>query len=146
MTKKTVLELTDARFLTEANGDVMNFVQRGNSSAHSDVGSVLIALGKACPGAHFYSPSFASCMFVVLHTVDNLIFGIAFGQRGLAFRFSTGWLAAACDDGGIPAPAIGPNWIAFPPFDASGQWGTHERLQRWCARAFADGSFGGARL
>jgi hypothetical protein len=135
---KFLIDLTDARFLIAGNEHVLQFVRRANPFAHSDVGSLLLALGKEVPGAQAYCPSYAQCAYVVLHTEASQIFAIAFGQRELAFRLAPASVAVAIADG-AGASAIGANWVAFTAWGdrASGIDG-HGRLQRWCAQAFAE--------
>jgi len=136
---KFLIDLTDARFRIAANEDVLEFVRRTNPFAHSDVGSLLLDLGKGITGALAYSPSYAAYAYVVLHTDAWRIFAIAFGQRGLAFQLPPTSRAEALADGAVAAPDIGRTWVAFDPWDASlraSDW--RARLQRWCARAFGD--------
>ncbi len=131
----TLIDVTDPRFSTAENSDVLAFVRRTNPFAHSDVGSVLLSLGKAIPGAHAYCPSFKSCAYVVLHSESSRIFAIAYGQRGLAFRLAPASRERALADGGTAAAEIGPDWVAFAA------WGSAEqrtRLERWSAQAMAD--------
>lgn len=131
----TLIDVTDPRFSTAGNADVLAFVRRTNPFAHSDVGSVLLSLGKGIPGAHAYCPSYKSCAYVVLHTESSRIFAIAYGQRGLAFRLAPVSRVRALADEGAPVPEIGPDWVAFAP------WGSAEqraRLERWSAQAMAD--------
>lgn len=118
----------------------MAFVRQANPFAHSDVGSVLLALGKTIPGAHAYSPSYASHAYVVLHTDQNQIFAIAFGQRGLAFRLAEAEHAAALADGGKRAPEIGQAWIRFDLWELNAS--APERLRHWCVRALSDAVLG----
>jgi hypothetical protein len=136
MTGKYLIDLTDARFFGVENQEVIEFVRRVNPFAHTDVGAVLLELRDDIAGAHAYSPSYASCAYVVLHTDSNRIFGIAFDMRGLAFRLDERDRAAALRDGGVLAPAIGPSWVSFSPFDAHGTSGASVPLRRWCTRAF----------
>jgi hypothetical protein len=68
MTGKFLIDLTDSRFHIAENEDVLEVVRRANPFAHSDVGSLLLDLGKQIPGARAYSPSYASYAYVVLHT------------------------------------------------------------------------------
>lgn len=142
MSGKFLIDLTDARFHVDANADVLAFIRRANPFAHSDVGSLLLDLGESLPGVSAYSPSFASCAYVVLHTESNRIFAIAFGQRGLAFRPALSERAAALADGGTAAVHIGPDWVRFAPWGTTnGPTGVNdrdarERLRRWCAKAF----------
>jgi len=135
---KFLIDLTDARFLIAGNEHVLQFVRRSNPFAHSDVGSLLLALGKGVPGAQAFCPSYAQCAYVVLHTEASQIFAIAFGQRELAFRLAPASVAVAIADG-ARASAIGADWVAFTAWGdrASGMDG-HARLQRWCAQAFAE--------
>jgi len=136
---KFLIDLTDPRFRVVANEDVLEFVRRTNPFAHSDVGSLLLELGKWVAGARAYSPSYRQYAYVVLHTDAWRIFAIAFGQRGLAFRLTAISRAEALGEGGVAAPAIGPDWVAFDPWDVSTRTGdVRIRLQRWCAQAFAD--------
>jgi hypothetical protein len=138
MPGKFLIDLTDQRFLIAANEDVIGFVRRTNPFAHTDVGIRVLELAKELPGAHAYCPSYMSCAYVVLHNDASRIFAIAYGQRGLAFRLAPVGYAEAVEDGGTPAPAIGPDWLSFAAYDMKGETGTRERLTHWCARAFAD--------
>jgi hypothetical protein len=139
MAGKFLIDLTDARFHVAGNEDVLEFVRRSNPFAHSDVGSLLLALGESIPGARAYSPSFAQLAYVVLHTDAWQIFAIAFGQRGLAFRLSPESRDAALADGGVAAPDIGPAWVAFAPWgDRPSRADGRASLRHWCSQAFAD--------
>jgi hypothetical protein len=143
MAGKFLIDLTDARFHVAGNEDVLEFVRRSNPFAHSDVGSLLLALGEGIPEARAYSPSFAQLAYVVLRTDAWQIFAIAFGQRGLAFRLSPESRDAALADGGVAAPDIGPAWVAFAPWgDRASRADGRARLQRWCTQAFADAAGG----
>jgi len=139
MAGKFLIDLTDARFHVAGNEDVLEFVRRTNPFAHSDVGSLLLELGKGIRGSRAYSPSYAQYAYVVLHTDACQIVAIAFGQRGLAFRLAPASRAAALADGGVDASDIGSGWVSFDP------WNPHlsgavqrARLERWCAQGFAD--------
>lgn len=130
--KKFLIDVTDARFRIPVNDDIIAFIARANPFAHSDVGSELITLGKAIPGAEFYCPSFRSLAYVVLHTAAHRVFAIAFGQQGLAFRLDPAAVSDAVADGGTLEPEIGPDWVRFAPWGA----GARERLDRWSVQAF----------
>lgn len=139
MAGKYLIDLTDARFHVAGNEDVLAFVRRANPFAHSDLGSLLLELGKGVRGSRAYSPSFAQCAYVVLHTDAWLIFAIAFGQRGLAFRLTSASRTAALADGGVGASNVGPDWVSFDPWDPALPGAVQRaRLERWCARASAD--------
>jgi hypothetical protein len=138
MAGKWLIDVTDKRFDIPPNADVLDFVRRVNPFAHSDVGSLLLDLGKRVEGAHAYSPSYAQCAYVVLHTEARKIVAIAFGQSGLAFRLPPVSRAAALEDGGGAATEIGPEWVLFNPWDPGvARERMDARLQRWCGEAFA---------
>ena len=136
MPDKYLIDVTDARFKIDVNDDVMRFVRVTSPFAHSDVGEVLLALGREIPGASAYCPSYASCAYVVLHTDTSRIFAIAFGQQGLAFRIPPAAQADALADGGVPAEKIGADWVRFAPWGAASEAEVRDRLRRWCRRAF----------
>src|SRR3954454_21635337 len=138
MPGKFLIDVTDQRFFIAANDDVIDFIRRTNPFAHTDVGIRLLELGKELPGSYAYCPSYGSCAYVVLYNDADRIFGIAYGQRGLAFRLAPSSQPAARDDGGTPAPNIGPDWLSFAAYDLKGQAEALERLRRWSAQAFAD--------
>jgi hypothetical protein len=136
---KWLIDVTDPRFFIAANEDVIEFIRRVNPFAHSDVGSLLLDLGKKIAGAHAYSPSYKQCAYVVLHTDASSIFAIAYGQRGLAFRLSLSSYATALADDGSPADDIGRDWIKFDPWNPNIPTAARQaRLERWSAQAFAD--------
>jgi len=136
MTGKFLIDITDPRFLITSNESVMNFVRQTNPFAHSDLGSLLLELGKKIVGSQAYCPSYGSCAYVVLSTESNRIYAIAFGQRGLAFRLDENHIAEAIEDGGARAPEIGADWISFQPWDPKDAAVRAARLARWSASAF----------
>jgi hypothetical protein len=138
MSGKFLIDVTDARFNVPWNADVLEFIRRKNPFAHSDVGSLLLALGKGIPGARAYCPSYSQCAYVVLHTEAWRIFAIAFDMRGLAFRLSPGSASDALANGGAAAPQIGPNWMTFAPWGPASAVNERANLERWCTQAFAD--------
>jgi hypothetical protein len=128
-----LIDLTDARFKIPANEAVIDFIRRTNPIAHSDIGSKLVALGKAIAGAHAYCPSYSSCAYVVLHTEAQVIFAIAFGMRDIALRLPPDVLA----QGGAPFLDIGEDWLcvdAFPGPAARDAW--EAMLQRRVEAAY----------
>jgi hypothetical protein len=136
-----LIDMTDPRFLVAGNEDVIEFIRRTNPFAHSDVGALLLELGKQIDGAIAYSPSYEQCAYVVLHTDATRIFAIAYGQRGLAFRLSPPSRELALADGGTAAHDVGTDWIAFDPWNPRvSRPAIRARLERWSARAFADNS------
>jgi hypothetical protein len=134
-----LIDMTDPRFLVAANEDVIGFIRRVNPFAHSDVGSLLLDLGKQLTGAHAYSPSYKQCAYVVLHTKASRIFAIAYGQRGLAFRLAVPSYRDALADQGTAARDIGPDWVAFDPWNPNVSTSElRARLERWSRQAFTD--------
>ena len=143
MAGKFLIDLTDPRFTIPGNEDVLEFVRRENPFAHSDVGSLLLELGKGVPGAQAYSPSYRQMAYVVLHTEAWFIFAIAYGQTGLAFRLAPSSQEPALADRGTSANQIGRNWITFNPWDVDvPRAENRRRLERWCVQAFADAASG----
>ena len=135
MTGKFLIDLTDPRFSIGENEDVLNFIRVKNPSAHSDVGMELLSLRDEIPGVLAYSPSYASCAYVVLHTEASRIFAIAYGQREVAFRVGASEVANAMADGGTRSEDIGPNWVAFKLWEPKQPKVSHATLLRWCALA-----------
>ena len=134
-----LIDMTDPRFLVAGNDEVIEFIRRVNPFAHSDVGSLLLDLGKKIAGTHAYSPSYKQCAYVVLHSEASRIFAIAYGQRGLAFRLSPRAYATALTDDGSPADEIGHDWVKFDPWNPNVPTAARQaRLERWTAQAFAD--------
>ena len=137
MAGKFLIELTDPRFVTDDNADVVEFIRKANPFAHSDVGSVLFELGKTTAGALAYCPVPSVYSYVVLHTDRNRIFAIAFGMRGLAFRLAESELSEAAGDSGVAAGEVGHDWMRFEPWTREAREIVHSRLQKWCDRACA---------
>jgi hypothetical protein len=137
--RKWLIDITDPRFFIPDNADVIEFIRRVNPFAHSDVGSLLLDLGKKLDGAQAYSPSYKQYAYVVLHTDASRVFAIAYGQRGLAFRLSQSSRDIALADDGTPADDIGRDWVKFDPWNPKVPRAELEtRLERWSARAFTD--------
>src|ERR1700761_4885372 len=85
----TLFELTDPRFFTPANVDVLDFIRRVNPYAHSDVGTVLFDCAKQLDGAQAYCPAVATYAYVVMHTATFRIAAIAYDQRRVAIRLGS---------------------------------------------------------
>ncbi|MEO7457972.1 MAG: hypothetical protein ABIY52_17075 [Gemmatimonadaceae bacterium] len=134
MTGKYLVDLTDDRFKTAQNDDVIAFIRAKNPSSHSDVGELLISFSKQVAGSHFYCPSYKSCAYVALHTGGDRIFAISYGQHAMAFKLTPGAVNDARADGGVADEEIGPDWVRFEPWHR----GTvpPERLLHWTQVAF----------
>ena len=137
MSGATVFDLTDARFKTDVNADVMAFVRELNPFAHSDLGQLLIDLSRALPAVSHYCPSYGSCAYVVLHDASDRIFAVAWDMSGLALRIDDGAARLeAISDGGYAASAVGPQWVGFDPWKVDEPTPvTRQRLARWAVRA-----------
>ena len=135
-TKRFLIDVTDARFFTPENADVLAFIRRVNPFAHSDVGTIVFECARTIGGADAYCPSPASCAYVVLHTTSNRIVAIAHGQRGLAVRLGEAARAEAIA-AGRPASAVGADWVEIDPWPTSRAPARRSACE-WMARAYAD--------
>ncbi|HEY4306473.1 MAG TPA: hypothetical protein VGM82_18505 [Gemmatimonadaceae bacterium] len=111
-----LIDLTDRRFFTPANAEVIEFIRRVNPFAHSDIGTVLFDCAREIPGAQAYCPSVASYAYVVVHTPVSGIVAIAYDRRRLAIRLSAASHADAIAAGNVETSAIGPEWIEINPW------------------------------
>jgi hypothetical protein len=137
-----LIDLTDERFKIPPNRDVIQYIRRENPFAHSDVGGLLIALGRRVPGAQHYCPSLSSLAYVVLHTPANLIFAIATGMHKIDFRLPFELVTEAIESGeaehsAIGHPGSGSAWLSCRPFPKGEPKALIEtRLKRWCEAAY----------
>jgi len=63
MAGRYLIDVTDARFFTPENADVIAFIRRVNPFAHSDVGTIVFECARRLDGAEAYCPSPASCAY-----------------------------------------------------------------------------------
>jgi hypothetical protein len=132
-----LIDLTNERFKIPANQAVIEYIRRENPFAHSDIGAVLIRLGKQVPGAQYYCPSFSSLAYVVLHTKANLIFAIAIGMLKIDFRLPPALISEAQGSGEGAHSDIGADWLSVRPFPRGEPRAVVDaRLNRWCAAAY----------
>jgi len=137
-----LIDLTDERFKIPANRAVIEYIRRENPFAHSDVGALLIALGRRVPGAQYYCPSFSSLAYVVLHTPANVIFAIAIGMHKVDFRLPFELVTGAVESGeaehsAIGQPDAGSAWLSCRPLPKGEPKALIEtRLKRWCEAAY----------
>jgi len=134
---KFLIDVTDARYQTAHNADVIEFIRRTNPFAHSDVGSIVYDFAKAIPGARAYSPAPRSFAYVVLHDDADRIVAIAFGQRGLGIRLRPTSIDAAVADGAVRAPEIGADWVTFDPWDVNDKT-RRQKIRLWTERAISE--------
>jgi hypothetical protein len=139
--KRFLIDVTDGRFFTPENADVLAFIRRANPFAHTDVGTVVFECARTIGGAGAYCPSPKSCAYVVLHTASQRIVAIAYGQRGLAVRLGATAHAEAIA-AGRPSSAIGADWVEIDPWPASRAPGQRSACE-WMQRAYAEGMAAG---
>jgi hypothetical protein len=134
---KSLIELTDEKFKTPYNRDVIEFIRVMNPFAHSDVGSRMMELVKGLEKAQYYCPAWGNLAYVVLHTEASRIFGIAYDMDGLAFRLPSSAIPDALADRGKVDSKIGEDWIRFDPWAVDEMTPvTLARLKRWCEVAY----------
>lgn len=123
----------DDRFRIPDNQAILDFIQRVNPSAHDTVATVLTESAKGMSDVKWYCPDIHSYAYLVLHTQGNRIFGIAFGQSGLAYRLPRERVAEAVAEGGRVYSHIGDDWVLLEPWrpDEATEV-TWARLKRWC--------------
>lgn len=125
--------MTEARFKTAPNAEIIDHIRKANPFAHSDLGERLIALQKQLGTGSVFCPSYPSCAFVVLHDQANTVFAFAGGMREISFLLPPALRDELLRQGAVMVSRIGPSWIdvaAFSP-DAMSQ------LESCCASAFA---------
>lgn len=137
MTGQYLIDVTDARFKTSQNADVIEFIRVKNPFAHSDVGSIAFELAKSIPGAHAYCPSVRSMAYVAVHDDADRIFAIAFDMRGFGLRLAPASVDAAVAEGALRAPHIGPDWVTFDPWDVNDKT-RQAKIRAWTERAIAE--------
>jgi hypothetical protein len=136
MPGKFLIDVTDPRYQTAENADVIEFIRRTNPFAHSDVGSVVFGLGKEIPGAKAYSPAPRSYAYVVLHDANDRIVAIAFGQKGFGLRLPPSSIDNAVAEGAVRAPEIGADWVTFDPWDVNDK-ARKQKIKAWAERAIS---------
>ena len=132
-----LIDVTDERFKIPANRAFIEYIGRENPFAHSDIGDMLIRLGKPIPGAQYYCPSFSSLAYVVLHTKTNVIFAIAIGMLKIDFRLPPALVSKATGIGEGAHSYVGADWLSVRPFPRGEPRAEVEtRLNRWCEDAY----------
>jgi hypothetical protein len=134
-----VWELTELqrRFSGDQNAEAVCFLSREHPSAHSDVTDELSKAAEGLPGVGWFCPDVQGYAYMVLHSKQDSIFGIALGMNDLVLKLPEDQIAAARQDGGEPRPDIGNSWICFNPFASpTNMAGTRAKLRQWCRVAF----------
>ena len=124
-------------FLQPCNVTVTRFLEITSPSAHSDIVGELLLSAAGLPGAGSYCPDHQNYAYVVLHTVDNKIFALAYGIKRLCYRVPSGFSAAVEAHGGKAWAEIGPEWVCFDLFDTGERTEvSRQRMVKWCRIAF----------
>lgn len=132
-----LIDLTEDRFKTPANWEIVEYIRLHNPFTHSDIGSESIRLGKRLSGARHYCPDFKACTYVVPHTERDLIFAIGLGMKHLAFRVPPDVFSEALTDGTAEQAEIGADWLCCAPFAPGGATAAvRTRLERWSEAAY----------
>jgi hypothetical protein len=132
-----LIDVTDERFKIPANRAVIEYIRRENPFAHSDIGDLLIRLGKLVPGAQYYCPSVSSLAYVVLHTKANVIFAIAIGMLKIDFRLPPALVGRATGSREGAHSDVGADWLSVRPFPrGEPRAKVDTRLNRWCEAAY----------
>ena len=94
-----------------SNAAVTRFLEQTSPSAHSDVADELLLSADGLAGVSSYCPDFQNYAFLVVHTADNQIFGLAYGMKRLCYQVPSGFSAEVEADGGQVLAEIGFGWF-----------------------------------
>jgi hypothetical protein len=123
-------------FETSANKAVLRYLAEKAPSAHSDLAETLRLASQGVPGARLYCPDKAKYAFFAVYRPDYTIVALAVGMKQLVFRLPAALVANALQEGAIPFPEIGSEWVCFAPFpNDESQTGSLQSLGRWCRKA-----------
>jgi len=118
----------DDRFKIADNEAIVRYIMRHPVlSAHDDVADSLRESARGLSDVESYCPDVHSYAYFVLHTRSNRIFGIAFGQRALAYRLPQERIAEAVAEGGSVCSEIGDDWVLLDPWRGNGPV-----APKWC--------------
>ncbi len=120
-----------------SNAAITRFLEQTSPSAHSDVADELLLSADGLAGVSSYCPDFQNSAFLVVHTADNQIFGLAYGMKRLCYQVPSGFSAEVEADGGQVLAEIGFGWVCFNPFDSDQR--TEElrkKGKKWCRIAY----------
>lgn len=126
----------DTAFRTDANEAVVSFLCERSPSAHSDLVDELMFAAQDAPDSHLYCPDKANYAFFAVHRSDHTIVALALGMRQIVFRLPELLVTNALQDGGLPFPELGPEWVSFEPTSNNEPLKkSRQRLGRWCRLA-----------
>lgn len=118
----------DDRFKIADNEAVVSYIMRQtNLSAHDEVAESLTSSARGLSDVKWYCPDVHGYAYFVLYTGGDRIFGIAFGQRTLAYRLPQEKIAEAVAEGGSVCLEIGDDWVLLDPWRTNGP-----AAPKWC--------------
>ena len=112
------------------NDDVLSYV--AGKSAHSDIAEALANAVKRLGDVQQFCPNTAEYKYLVVST-QGVIFGVAVGMGGLAFRLDPTFKERALRTGANDAPDIGRNWVSFTLFRSD--WPAVD-VEFWARKAY----------
>ena len=121
--------LPDALRIT-VNDDVLNYVR--GKSAHSDIAEALLNAVQPLGDVQLFCPNSVEYKYLVVST-KGVIFGVAVGMGGLAFRLDPTFKERALRTGANDAPDIGRDWVSFTLFRSD--WPAVD-LEFWARKAY----------
>ena len=101
-----------------SNTAVTRFLESATPSTHSDVADELLLSADGLVGVSSHCPYVNNYSYVVLHTADNQIFGLAYGMKRLCYQVPSGFSAEVEADGGQVLAEIGSGWVCFNQVDS----------------------------
>ena len=90
-----------------SNAAVTRFLESTSPSAHSDVADELLLSTDGLVGVKSHCPYVNNYSYVVLHTANNQIFGLAYGMKRLWYQVPSGFSAEVDGNGGQVLAEIG---------------------------------------
>ena len=112
------------------NDDVLSYV--AGKSAHSDIAEALASAVKKPGDVQQFCPNTVEYKYLVVST-QGVIFGVAVGMSGLAFRLDPIFKERALRTGANDAPDIGRNWVSFTLFRSD--WPAVD-VEFWARKAY----------
>ena len=112
------------------NDDVLSYV--AGKSAQSDIAEALASAVKKLGDVQQFCPNTVEYKYLVVST-QGVIFGVAVGMGGLAFRLDPIFKERALRTGANDAPDIGRNWVSFTLFRSD--WPAVD-VEFWARKAY----------
>src|SRR5688572_4775669 len=91
----------ERRFFNAQNAETLSFLAKESPSAHSDLTEELVKSAEGLPDLNWFCPDVHSYAYVLVHTEQNAIFGIALGMKGIVFKLPEDQIQSAQMEGGL---------------------------------------------